>query len=101
MFQKYFKELKRGKSHDILEKFDSHASLDQHVDSMLRKPGLTQYDLEYLFCQYFMFHVSNRKRSPSGQQEDWSCEVDTCRMSEVEDLLDKDAGSLLFASFSH
>lgn len=99
VFQDYFTELKRGKSKNVLEKFDTHTALDEHVNSII-KPGLSQHDLEYLLCQYFMFHVSSRKRSPRGQDADWKCEEETCRMSEIEHMLERDNGSLLFTTFS-
>lgn len=99
VFQDYFTELKKGKSKNIIEKFDSHAALDEHVNTIIR-PGLSQHDLEYLLCQYFMFHVSSRKRSPRGQDADWKCEEETCRMSEIENMLERDTGSLLFTTFS-
>ena len=99
VFENYFTELKRGKSKNVLEKFDTHAALDEHVNTII-KPGLTQHDLEYLLCQYFMFHVSSRKKSPRGQEQDWKCEEETCRMSEIENMLERDTGSLLFTNFS-
>lgn len=99
IFQNYLKELKKGKSTDILEKFDSHAALDEHVNAII-KPGLSQHDLEYLLCQYFMFHVSSRKESPNAQDPNWRCEEETCRMSDIEYMLERDAGSLLFTTFS-
>ena len=99
VFQDYFKELKRGKSTNILEKFETHAALDEHVNRII-KPGLSQHDLEYLLCQYFMFHVSSRKLSPYGQDQEWKCEEESCRMSEIEDMLQRDNGSFLFSAFS-
>ena len=99
VFQKYFKELIRGKSTNIQEKFETHAALDEHVNSII-KPGLSQHDLEYLLCQYFMFHVSSRKMSPRAQDPNWKCEEETCRMSEIECMLERDFGSLLFTTFS-
>lgn len=101
VFQDYFQELKRGKSTDILEKFETHAELDKHVNTII-KPGLTQHDLEYLLCQYFMFHVSSCKRASSGgrQRPEWRCEEESCRMSEIEQMLERDASPLLFTTFS-
>ena len=99
VFQSYFSELTRGKSKDIIERFDTHAALDEHVDTIIQ-PGLSQHDLEYLLCQYFMFHVSSRKKSPHGLNEDWKCEEESCRMNEIEDILEKCSGSLLFTTFS-
>lgn len=99
VFQDYLTELKRGKSKEIFEKFDTHTALDEHVNSII-KPGLTQHDLEYLLCQYFMFHVSSRKQSPQAQDPEWKCEEETCRMSEIEHMLERDTGSLLFTTFS-
>jgi hypothetical protein len=99
VFQEYFEDLKQGKSKDILEKFESHAALDEHVDTIM-KPGLTQHDMEYLLCQYFMFHVFSRKQSPNAQDPDWSCEQEGCRMSDVEEMLERDTGLLLIRTFS-
>lgn len=99
VLRRYFEELKCGKSQNILEKFDSHAALDEHVNSII-KPGLTQHDLEYLLCQYFMFHVSSRRQSPHAQDPDWRCEEEDCRMSDIENMLERDTGSLLFTTFS-
>lgn len=100
VFQEYFRELKSGKSTDILEKFETHAELDEHVNTII-KPGLTQHDLEYLLCQYFMFHVSSCKRAlHGGKDPEWKCEEESCRMYEIEQMLERDAGSLLFTTFS-
>lgn len=99
VFQDYLTELKRGKSRNILEKFDNHAALDEHVNTLI-KPGLTQHDLEYILCQYFMFHVSSQRVSPTAQDPEWQCEEETCRMSEIEHMLERDTGSLLFTTFS-
>lgn len=99
VFQNYLTELKRGKSKDILEKFDNHAALEEYVNTII-KPGLTQHDLEYLLCQYFMFHVSSCKQSREAQDPEWKCKEETCRMSEIEHMLERDTGSLLFTTFS-
>ncbi len=98
VFKDYFEELKQGKSIDILDKFEDHAALDQHVNSIL-KPGLSQHDLEYILCQYFMFHVSCQKNSSRAQDPDWCCEEETCRMSDIEYMIEHDASLLLFTSF--
>ena len=98
VFQEYFEELKKGKSKDIVEKFESHAALDEHVDAIM-KPGLTQHDLEYLLCQYFMFHVSSRRRSPRGQNPDWCCQEEACRMGDIEHML-RNTRALVFRTFS-
>lgn len=98
VFQEYFEELKKGKSKNIMEKFESHAALDEHVNTIV-KPGLTQHDLEYLLCQYFMFHVSSRRQSPRAHNPDWCCEEEACRMSDIEDML-KDTRALVFRRFS-
>ena len=100
VFQKYFEALKKGKSPNILEQFETHAELDEHVNSIMR-PGLSQHDLEYLMCQYFMFHVSScNKRVGEEEPMEWTCEVENCRMKEIELMLERDTGSLLFTSFS-
>lgn len=99
VFQEYFTELKRGKSKDILEQFDSHAALDEHVNTIIR-PGLSQHDLEYILCQYFKFHLSSRRNSPNAQDPDWKCVEETCRMSEIEHMLERGTGSMLFTTFS-
>lgn len=100
VFQDYFQALKSGKSTNVLEKFETHAELDEHVNTII-KPGLTQHDLEYLLCQYFMLHVGSCKRTSSGEQApEWRCEEESCRMSEIEQMLERDAGSLLFTTFS-
>lgn len=99
VFQDYFRELREGKSKNIMEKFESHAALDEHVNSII-KPGLSQHDLEYLLCQYFMFHVSSQRNSSNPHDPNWECEEETCRMNDIEQMLERDAGSLLFTTFS-
>ena len=101
VFQEYFLELKSGKSSNVLEKFETHAELDSHVDTVI-KPGLTQHDLEYLLCQYFMFHVGTCRDGQAGGIEDseWRCREESCRMREIEMMLEREDSSLLFTTFS-
>lgn len=87
----YYKLLKDGKTK--MPKFNTHKCVDKYVTENFDR--LSQHDMEFLLCQYFLHHYD--EMSKSDNVDEWRCTVATCQSDRLEDHIKQ--GSLLFNQF--